>query len=313
MEYFGMFTIGAAMVGAGVWLGARGGHRAVPGAAPVAGSATAQGDESGAVIGRYRLERLLARGRTWHVYSASPVAGGEGDVVVKLLSMHAVDRGIDMKSWLAAVESYSRVQHPAILGFLGWGQENGRWFLVQRFSAARPLSERTDLARAPLEEVLPLVDQLLEAVSALHEAGIIHGRLALNRIHALEGRIELWDLGMQRNRNRSVVGQDTLVDGLSRMAPEADLTERRDQYLLGRAVWEMLAGRSLVTDRNPMVAAHKLMTVPAEPLHVVRADVPTPLSEVVSRMMALHAEARYDSVADARRAWHTALDLAAVG
>lgn len=125
--------------------------------------------------------------------------------------------------------------------------------------------------RLPAADVDAIARQLLEALAALHEAGIVHGEILLSNIRLLpSGQAVLVDAGirpaLQPELQISAHVSPEQNDGI---APEligtgAAATPRSDLYALGFALWQVLAGRPAFPTGDPLakLAAHQTERLP---------------------------------------------------
>jgi len=191
----------------------------------------------------------------------------------------------------------------------------GVWLVTELVDGA-PLTLAT-LGRPLLpHEVLRVARGLLEGLAAVHAAGIVHGDVKPSNVlvpvgdKALDGA-KLVDFGLARVVARSeialavgdAVARDGMVIGTARyMAPEvlsgADPSMRADLYAVGLVLFELL-------DEGPLfpvgdVRAQLRARVSTDP--DFRERVPPPLSDVLARMLAWDAAARWPDAGAAHAA-----------
>lgn len=194
----------------------------------------------------YELRRRLGSGGMGTVYLATQTSLMR-NVAVKFL--HRLDdpsavRRFQRESLLAA-----SVSHPGIVSMIDAGVVDGVPWLVREFvdgvSLAEVLAER---CLTP-EEVCRLLTPIAEAVTHLHQAGILHRDIKpRNILIDSDGRPRLCDFGgaVGTGQDSTLTQSDTVVGTLDYMAPEQrhrlDLDERADQYSLAAVAYEMLTG-----------------------------------------------------------------------
>jgi serine/threonine protein kinase len=157
--------------------------------------------------------------------------------------------------------------------------------LVDGLSLSEILLRR---GRLPARDVDAVARQLLESLSALHEAGIVHGEILLSNIRLLpSGQAVLVDAGFRPalqpefHINAHVAPEQN--DGI---APEligtgASATPRSDLYALGFALWHLLAGRPAFPTGDPLakLAAHQTERIPD--IREFAPDTPDHLAKMI--------------------------------
>lgn len=186
-------------------------------------------------------------------------------------------------------------------------------FLVMDFVEGPTLSH---LLRAgeplPLPIVRSVVDQMCEAIGALHDHGVIHRDIKpANVLLTSDGVAVVTDFGLACARPQSSMG--AAVGGVAGtpeyMAPEMFdriVSARTDVYALGITAYECLAGRRPFDgDFDVIEMAQRESALPLTPL----ASVPLPVREVLERACAKNPLYRYKSARHLHRAWTEAFDL----
>ncbi len=196
-------------------------------------------------IGKYRLERVIARGGMGIVYEArDPVLRRK--VALKVLrrercSTEALDR-LKREAGITA-----RLRHPNIITVLEAGSCES-WetsYIALEYIEGRTLSE------AVLEEKTPLtrmVESVARAVAYAHDRGVLHCDLKpSNVLLERSGRVVLTDFGLARSMPCEASWE--IVGTPAYMAPEQaagelrEIDERTDVYGLGALLYETLLRR----------------------------------------------------------------------
>lgn len=181
--------------------------------------------------------------------------------------------------------------------------------LVLRDVGGRPLRELMDRP-LPVEAFLPLAESLVDALAAVHEAGVIHKDVKPSNVLILSSGEARWtDFGLAvRLRSERVT---RLAGTLTYMAPEQtgrmnrSLDARADLYALGVVFWEMLAGEPPFRADDPMELVHAHIARPPPSLAARRPELPALVVRIVERLLRKSADARYQTArglaADLRR------------
>jgi len=150
-----------------------------------------------------------------------------------------------------------------------------------------------------MEEAVSIGWQILDALAAAHDAGVIHrdikpGNIFLCRtdgIGVLDCRPKLVDFGVAANTDAHIARTGDIIGTPAYMAPEQalgyELDGRADLYALGCIGFFLLSGR-LLFERNgslPMMMAH-ITDAPPELKSHVPNYLPAELSAVLLRCLA---------------------------
>jgi len=206
----------------------------------------------------------------------------------------------------------ARIRHPNVATAYGAEQYAGRFGMWMELIEGSTLQEiiqvRGFLAPA---EAMEIAREVCRALTALHEAGIIHRDIkASNIMRADDGRIVLMDLGVSRD-----------IDGLDSVklygtplfaAPEVLLantsTQHSDLYSVGVLLFLMVTGQLPVsgTTLEEVRENHKEKRV--QSIRGLRPDLPEAYTRIVDRALAPNPSGRFASAGEFEQALSEALD-----
>ncbi|MFO0668478.1 MAG: protein kinase [Polyangiaceae bacterium] len=245
-------------------------------------------------VGAFELTDLLGEGGMGAVY------GGTADgvrVAVKVLKSDLALTDRERRRFLDEAAKMRRVSHPSIVPVLDAGTlPDGRPFLSMPRLEGETLAARLERGVLPIDEALGFFAELASAVTALHDAGLVHRDVKPENVFLTEGRAVLLDLGIAREVDGA--SSTTTMEGKTRgtpayMAPErffgAPATLKSDVYELAVVLYCMLVGRVPWDDpTDPMGRLH-----PAPPHE--RSATPRALSLVLLRALSTRPEIRPDN------------------
>jgi predicted ATPase/signal transduction histidine kinase len=177
--------------------------------------------------------------------------------------------------------------------------------------------------RFPLTECLPLVIQVTDILSRVHQQHIMHKDVNPSNIvwNPQTDQVKLIDFGISTAliRESPVLRNPTLGEGtLAYISPEQTgrmnrlLDYRTDLYSLGVTIYELLTGQLPFTTADALALMHAHLARQPAPPHELTPEIPQPLSAVVMKLMAKNAEDRYQSAHGVRtdleeclRRWET--------
>ncbi len=194
------------------------------------------------VAGRYRLLSRVGRGRLGEIYEADDVQhidlAVERHVAIQLLPERVtLDRGLFNKLKLGHTVLRT-APHPNIVPILDFDHDGRFGYLVTdllKGASMRVILD--DAAMLPLDEVIPVVRAVGDALQFLHAKSIVHGRLTAENVFVTEDfEVRLLDV-MPLDSTISILGGVASGDPFSRY----DIAD--DTYGLACLAYEMLTGK----------------------------------------------------------------------
>lgn len=209
------------------------------------------------VAERYRVVRFIARGGMGEVYE---VEDGElrERVALKTVRPEAARDTLAVERFKREIQLARKVTHPNVCRIFDVAHHQGVIFLTMELLAGETLAQR--LRRGgPLkvEEALPIARQVLEALHAAHQAGVIHRDLKPGNVVLGENRgtvrAVVTDFGLARlepgaedKEALTLTGAAGVVGTPAYLAPEqiegGEITVAVDIYALGIVLYEMITG-----------------------------------------------------------------------
>lgn len=251
--------------------------------------------------GRYRLDRLVARGGMAAVYQASDGHAPGQIWAVKEMSKTAIapeDLATTIEAFRREGELLMRLSHPNLARAYAVFEEAGRHFMVQDFIEGKTLADVLQHTTGDLDEnrVLHWAQQVGDVLSYLHRQTppIIYRDLKPQNIMEVTATqdIKLIDFGTARFYK---VGQhkDTLALGTEGYAPpelygRGQSDARSDVYSLGKTLHELLTRQSPAS-RGPFDSL--------APVSLTNAKLSPAWDAVIARATQLAPADRYPSVA----------------
>ncbi len=181
------------------------------------------------------------------------------------------------------------------------GEDAGDLYIVMEFVDGPSLAQRLALdGPLPIDEAVRISRQVLSALAAAHEAGIVHRDVKpANILVGVAGDAKLADFGIAKrfdDLSASVTSTGTVIGTPRYLAPELALghaaTPATDVYSMGVVMFEMLTDRLPFETDSAVAAATAQQSGPAPDVRLYRPDVPAALAAVVARALATHPGAR---------------------
>jgi serine/threonine protein kinase len=216
--------------------------------------------EPKARLGAYEIVGLLGAGGMGEVYRARDTKLSR-DVAIKILP-DAFSRDPER---LARFDREARLlaalNHPHIAGIYGLEDHDDRKYLVLEFVDGQSLAQRLSAGPLPVDEALAIARQVVDALEAAHDRGVIHRDLKpANIVLTSDDQVKVLDFGLAKQvdvETRADVSQSpTLSFGATRagvilgtasyMSPEQvkgrSADKRSDVWAFGCVLYEMLTG-----------------------------------------------------------------------
>lgn len=206
------------------------------------------------------------------------------------------------------IESRIRVQHPHLVRTLAFRLVDDRaWLVTELARGGSVRSLMSSYGALPVGWVTEAVDQVLQALEALHATGVVHrdlkpANLLLKSYDDQPPHLLVGDFGIATWRTVSMTGIGAAIGTPGYLAPEyLDGTQpspATDLFAVGVLAAELLSGRRLVhySNASPDMPSSWTHTVP------LPDEVPGPLAVVLTRMADPDPARRYTDCTQAREA-----------
>lgn len=216
-----------------------------------------------ALDGRYEIISRLARGGMATVYRAED-RRLDRTVAVKIMHEGLGDDQDFATNFDREARAAAHLSHPNIVSVFDQGNDFGRPYIVMELVEGSTL-RRLVSREAPLTptRALDLLDPILSALCAAHDAGLIHRDMKPeNVLISRRGQLKVADFGLARavTAQSAAATQGLLVGTVSYLPPElvehgyADT--RSDVYSAGIMLFEMLTGKKPHTGDTPIQVAY---------------------------------------------------------
>ena len=253
------------------------------------------------VGGRYRLGQRLGHGGMGEVFVAHDLRL-DREVALKLLRADLAEQDGMRERVVAEARLAARLTHPHVVGVLDTGEQDGRPFVVMERLSGRTL--RDELQDGPMapERVRDVGLQVLRALAAAHELGIVHRDVKPGNV--LDAGVGTWkvaDFGIAKwvHADETLTGTGELLGSPSYLAPERIEGEQAgpasDLYAVGVLLYEALVGRKPFENGDPFALATAIRTGEFTPPTAAMPDADPTIAAVIERAMRIDPRDRYES------------------
>lgn len=260
---------------------------------------------------RYEVGEGLGRGAMGEVRAGFDQRLGR-EVAIKFLRSDMAGQPSIRERFEEEARSAARLVHPHIVAVFDTGEEDGVPYLVMERLSGRTLVDEIRSGPMACEAVHTMGLQMLDALGAAHDAGLVHRDVKPGNI--LAAGPDSWKIGdFGIAKSLQVGNSDLTMTGMilgtpAYLAPErlagGAATISSDIYAAGMVMYECLAGRRPLEANASPVA---LLSTTPRPVTDFRPDVPPALAAVVMRAIAREPAERFSSAHEMTSALRSAL------
>src|ERR1700686_5071391 len=146
----------------------------------------------------YEIVSALGAGGMGEVYRAHDTKLNR-DVALKILPDAFAGDPERLARFTREAQTLAALNHPNIAHIHGLEESGGVRALVMELVEGDDLAQRIARGAIPLDEALPIAEQIAEALEAAHEAGIIHRDLKPANIKVRsDGTVKVLDFGLAK-------------------------------------------------------------------------------------------------------------------
>jgi serine/threonine protein kinase len=258
-------------------------------------------DQIETVGGRYRLGERLGHGGMGEVFAAHDLRL-DREVALKLLRADLAGQEGMRERVVAEARLAARLSHPHVVGVLDTGEQDGRPFVVMERLSGRTLRDELSAGPMPAERVRDVGLQVLRALAAAHELGIVHRDVKPGNV--LDAGVGTWkvaDFGIAKwvHADETLTGTGELLGSPSYLAPERiegqQAQPASDLYAVGVLLYETMCGRKPFEGDDPFALATAIRDGEFEPPTSVLPDADPGIVAVIERAMRLDPAERFES------------------
>jgi serine/threonine-protein kinase len=261
-------------------------------------------------IAHYRIVSKLGEGGMGEVWRATDTKLGR-DVAIKLLPEAFAQDPDRMARFTREAQVLASLNHPNIAAIYGVEERA----LIMELAEGLTLADRIAQGPIPLNDALPVLHQLIDALEYAHEHNVIHRDLKPANIKVTpEGRVKVLDFGLAKamtadfepgnpassptlTMRSTVVG--ALMGTAAYMSPEQargqNVDKRADIWAFGVVLYEMVTGRRLF--EGPTISDTLAAVLTRQPDF---ETVPTRLRRLLRQCLQPDPRLRLRDIGDAR-------------
>jgi len=266
----------------------------------------------GRIVGaKYRVLHLIGEGGMGNVFEAEHLEIGQ-HVAIKVLNRAHLGRKEAVARFHQEARAAGAIGHPNICEIYDVGRlDDGAPYLVMERLHGKTLSDRINIEGAlPFEDVVAILTQVLSALVAAHEKGIIHRDIKPENIFLTERVgcapvVKILDFGISKsasdNGDLSLTRTGMVMGTPYYMAPEQargePIDHRVDIYACGVILYETLTGRRPFLASNYHALVVQVLSAEPKDPREVRPAIPDGFVPIIGKALSKKRDERYADAA----------------
>ncbi|MCA1626319.1 MAG: serine/threonine protein kinase, partial [Acidobacteria bacterium] len=268
----------------------------------------------GQSFGHYKVIEQIGKGGMGEVYLAKDTKLHR-QIALKVLSSDFTRDDDRLRRFVREAHAISALNHPSILTIHEIGESDHLHFIASEYVKGETLRQWLERENLTLREILEIATQIVMALKAAHEAGIVHRDIKPENVMIREdGLVKVLDFGLAKltentpldeeaETRMQVQTQSGMILGTVRyMSPEQargkEIDERTDIFSFGVMLYEMLTGKQPFSGETTSDAIAAILTKEPVPLNQTAPDVPRELQRIIEKCLRKDRNERYQTTKD---------------
>jgi serine/threonine-protein kinase len=273
------------------------------------------GDRMGELVGKtlahFRIDNVIARGRSGVVFRAVDIDTAQ-DVALKVLRPEFTSDANEVQRFIRSMRTALPLRHPNLVQVLGAGRKGPYCWMSMEYVDGESLTQV--IARIGVAGMLDwrhsfrVACQVGQALQYAHSRQIIHRNITPQNILIGKGErvVKLGDLmlakALEGGLARHLTRPGETVGDVRYMAPEqvhspTNIDARADLYSLGALLYALLTGRPPIDGGSLLDILAQVGRSPVKPKQF-QMSIPDAFEGVVMRLISIRPEDRFQSATE---------------
>ncbi|MGO8945691.1 MAG: protein kinase domain-containing protein [Syntrophobacteraceae bacterium] len=262
-------------------------------------------------IDQFTVESFIAEGAMGMVFKAHDSMLAR-IVALKLIpktsknatNEEALRRDEAQKRFIHEAQTAGNLVHPNIVTIHSYGETDEFQYICMEYIKGKTLSQMLkERGTIPVEEVIPILEQILLAVETAYKAGIVHRDIKPSNIMITEdNRVKVMDFGIAKLPSLSLTVTGMVLGTPFYMSPEQisgkKVDIRSDIFSLGAVFYELVTGEKPFEAENTATLVYKIVQIDPIPPNIVNVNIPQAVARVIFKALAKDPSQRYQKPAE---------------
>ncbi|HEY6155402.1 MAG TPA: FlgO family outer membrane protein [Candidatus Udaeobacter sp.] len=264
-------------------------------------------------IGHYKISKRIGTGGMGEVYLATDITAGR-KAALKLLPERFTDDAERLKRFQQEAQALVGLNHPNILTVYEIGEDHSIHYIASELIEGETLRERLMHGRMQLSEAVNIAIQVVGALAAAHETGVVHRDIKPENIMLRrDGYVKVLDFGIAKLAEQEVpitiptddallmveTNLGSILGTVRYMSPEqsrgAQVDKRTDVWSFGVVLYEMVTWQPPFTGETPREVMTSILETEPAPLTSYVRHAPAELQQIISKTLRKERAERYQS------------------
>jgi serine/threonine protein kinase len=268
--------------------------------------------ETGAQLGPYEVDNLIAKGGMGVVYQAHDTRLNR-KVALKVLAPSITTDADRLARFTQEARTTALLNHPNIVAVYDVGSHEGIPFVVSELLHGKTLRARLRDGALPVRLAMTYGLEIAHGLVAAHDVGVVHRDLKPENIFITQdGRVKILDFGLAKCRNETLgfpqrdssksTEPGTLLGTVGYMSPEqvrgGATDSRSDIFSLGVILHEMISGTAPFHGDSAVETLHAILKEDPPALPDRDRRIPPEFEHVVRHCLEKDPDSRFQSARD---------------
>ena len=267
----------------------------------------------GTRFGAYEVVSLIGSGGMGEVYRARDL-NLKRDVALKVLPASFAGDAGRLARFQREAEVLASLNHPNIAQIYGIDRGEGGTALAMELIEGQTLDDRVAMGPIPIDEALRIASQIVDALEAAHESGIMHRDLKpANIMLRPDGVVKVLDFGLAKALDPLSTGDaptasmrtdvGVVIGTAPYMSPEQararPVDQRTDIWAFGCVLYEMLTGRRAFHAEDTAGTLARVLESDVN-MTALPSNVPAPVRRTIELCLRKELRTRLRHIGDVR-------------
>src|SRR6476660_1336328 len=265
----------------------------------------------GQTFGHYKISKRIGSGGMGEVYLATDMIAGR-KAALKLLPLRFTGHAERLKRFQQEAHAVVALNHPNILTIYEIGEDHSIHYIASELIEGETLRQRLTREPMQLSEAVDVVIQVVNALAAAHQAGIVHRDIKPENIMLRpDGYVKVLDFGIAKLAEQEVPATTpkdealllvettlgSILGTIRYMSPEqargGHVDKTTDIWSLGVVLYEMVTGHEPFRGNTARDVMTSILQTEPPPLTSYVRQSPADLQQIISKTLRKDRDERY--------------------